>query len=586
METQSLLRDFAIIMAAGAFALVLFKWLKQPPVLGYIITGALIGPYMLPGITVSDAGSIGRIADLGLIVLLFTLGIEFGWQRVRQVGIRVIVIGVVEVGFMLGLGYLVGRQLGWSPIESFFLGAVLTETSTAVLFRYLRDWGQLNTARAQLVVGISVVEDLLAVILLSILTGVALTGGSSPVQIGSLGLKLALFGAAALVFGTLFVPRMLKFVQRFHSGETLLLLSLGLCFGLALVADELGVSAAAGAFLIGTVVGDTKHAEAIGRITSPVRDMFAALFFVSIGMLINFRLFDDALVPTLIVASVFIVGKIMAGTLGAFLTGHTGRQSVEVGTALPQMGEFSLAMVKVGADHGLLGAAFYPVVTMTTMISTFLFPFVMKSTGLIVWVFDHISPPFVKRLGGAATVWLTGLRVTMTVHGDQAALVRGAWRMVTVNGVVIAILLAVGGVASHYMGVLAGRLGWNEDLTGLLSGAVVITLCVPSGLAVWKGLSDLARAFTRQYMERKLSPIGLERRIKAALTAEQVLLGLLIALAVFFSLPSLRGVLSMGAEDAPVRLVVLAGTVLITARLAARIHRAVETTFRRTILGE
>mgnify|MGYP001587938792 CR=1 FL=1 len=322
MGTESLLRDFAIIMATGAVALVIFRWLKQPPVLGYLIAGALVGPYLFTGFTVSNVESVRRIADLGLLVLLFTLGVELGWQRIRRVGSSVIFIAVIEVAVMLYLGFKTGIALGWTPTEALFLGAALSMTSSAVLIKYLRDTGQLHAAHGQIIIGITLIEDFLAVILLSLLSGVATTGGGVGAgQLGGLALKLGIFAIAVLVLGTVFVPRLLRFLGKSDSPETLLLVSLGLCFGLGLTANELGLSATAGAFLIGTVIGDTEFSEKISRITAPVRDVFAALFFVSIGMLVNFGDFGRIVLPTLAIAALFIGGKIAIGFAAALLTG-------------------------------------------------------------------------------------------------------------------------------------------------------------------------------------------------------------------------------------------------------------------------
>ncbi|MEK7814517.1 MAG: cation:proton antiporter, partial [Chloroflexota bacterium] len=284
-----LVRDFAITMAVAGGALVLFRQLRQPPVLGYLLAGVLIGPFT-PRITlVENTETIRRLADLGLVLLLFGVGLEFGWQHIRRIGAWVILIAIIEITFMFALGYEIATLLGWSGTEGVFLGAALSISSTAIVVKMLQDTGRFQQIQGRLIVGILAVEDFAAVILLTVLSGVATTGTANLdlEAIGLLAAKLAIFAAAALVFGTLLAPRIIQFVQRFKSDETLLIASLALCFGLALAAQQLALSAAAGAFLIGMVLGDTEHSKAIVRIMAPVRDMFAALFFVSIGMLID-----------------------------------------------------------------------------------------------------------------------------------------------------------------------------------------------------------------------------------------------------------------------------------------------------------
>ncbi|MSQ09328.1 MAG: cation:proton antiporter [Dehalococcoidia bacterium] len=583
---ESLLRDFAIIMAAGGAALVITRWLKQPPVLGYLIAGALVGPFLFPKYTVSNVDSIRRIADLGLVVLLFTLGVELGWQRIRRVGLRVVFIGTAQVALMLWLGYQVGLTFGWTDTEAFFLGAALSMTSSAVLIKYLRDSGELYSTRGQLIIGISIVEDFLAVILLSLLAGVATTGASDARQVGQLGVKLGIFAVAALIFGTLFVPRLLRFLEKFRSPETLLLVSLGMCFGLGLIAGELGLSAAAGAFLIGTVVGDTEFSETVSRVTAPVRDMFAALFFVSIGMLVDFDGFTGMIVPTLVVATVFIIGKVIINTVITFLTGQDGRTSLQVGTGMPQLGEFSLAMVKTGSDHGTVGTALYPVVAVTTVITSFFFPFIFRSADRVSDFFARVSPPLVRQYADWLTQWLTTLRKLLTVHGEGAEPVKRASRLVLINLVIIAMLLAVSAVSLHYADDLARSVGWGEEVIGLIVGAVAITLCVPSGLVVWKAVSDLAEKVTDQMLAGRLGAGRRERRVAIVKLVQQTMLAALLIVVVIWAMPLVISLLSIGKLAAPIPIIVLVVTVLFTARLAIKIHKALEVAFRRTILGE
>ena len=246
MEDFGLVRDFAITMAVAGGALVLFRFLKQPPVLGYLLAGVIIGPFTLPNPPVKDVDTIRLMADLGLVLLLFGIGLEFGWQRIRRVGSRVIIIALVEMTIMFVLGYEIGILLGWTGLESVFLGSALSISSTAILVRMLRDTGSLFATRGRLIVGILVVEDFVAVILLTVLSGVSSTGSTDPGAIGMLAAKLIIFAVAALVFGAIIAPRLIRFVDRFHSDDTLLISSFALLFGLAIAVQPVGRSPAAG----------------------------------------------------------------------------------------------------------------------------------------------------------------------------------------------------------------------------------------------------------------------------------------------------------------------------------------------------
>ena len=359
VEEFALVREFAIIMVVAGAVIVLFHKLKQPPILGYLLAGLIIGPFTFSNPPVKDVETIRLLADLGLVLLLFALGLEFGWRRIREVGLGVLFIGVLEITSMISLGYLLGRLLGWTPQESLFLGAAMS--SSAILVKVLRDSGQLTSGAGRVIVGILVVEDFAAVVLLTLLSGLASTGTAGAGDVGALVMKLAIFSVAALALGALVVPPLIRFVAQFNSRETMLLASLALCFSLALLGQTLEMSAAAGAFLIGAVVGDTDEAHEISGIIEPVRDMFGALFFVSIGMLIDVHVIKDHLIPALVVSVVFMLGKIVANTLGTFVSGQGDRIPIRVGMGMPQIGEFSLAMMKIGVEQQAIGAFMYQV---------------------------------------------------------------------------------------------------------------------------------------------------------------------------------------------------------------------------------
>ena len=231
----ALVRDFAVIMTVAGAAILLFRKLKQPPILGYIIAGVVVGPFTLPLLglqaPVTNADSIRLLADLGLVLLLFAVGLEFGWQRIRQMGLRVILIGAIEITFMVALGYEIGILLGWTATEAFFLGAALSISSSAIIVKMLRDTGQMFKPHGRLIIGILGVEDFAAVVLLSILSAVGTTGAAGIGDIGALFGKLALFLLSSLVLGALFAPRLYNFVVQLKSQETLLIVSLALASG-------------------------------------------------------------------------------------------------------------------------------------------------------------------------------------------------------------------------------------------------------------------------------------------------------------------------------------------------------------------
>ena len=261
MEEFTLVKDFAIIMAVAGGVTLLFRRLRQPPILGYLIAGLIISPYTLPIPLVENIDTIRLLADLGLVLLLFGIGLEFSWSKIRAVGLAAPIIGGIEIFTMFALGYGLGQLFGWSTLDSIFLGAAMHISSSAIIVKILRDMGRQNLLSSKLIVGILVVEDFAAVVIIAVLSGIATTGAATFGDIGSLMLRLIIFFAAALGFGALLVPRIIEFTHRFHSREALLITSISLCFIMALLSKYLGLSVAAGAFLIGALIGDTKHSK-------------------------------------------------------------------------------------------------------------------------------------------------------------------------------------------------------------------------------------------------------------------------------------------------------------------------------------
>ena len=589
-QEYALVRDFAIIMTVAGGAILLFRKLNQPPILGYLIAGVLVGPFTLPLIglpsPVANVDSIRLLADLGLVLFLFAIGLEFGWQRIRQMGLRVVLIGAIEITFMVALGYEIGILMGWTATEAFFLGAALSISSSAIIVKMLRDTGQMFRPHGRLIIGILVVEDFAAVILLSVLSAVGTTGATSIADVGLLSGKLVLFLLSCLVLGALFAPRLYGFVVRLKSQETLLIVSLALCFGLALVADRLGVSAAAGAFLVGTVLGDTDHSEELVRTMSPVRDIFAALFFVSIGMLIDPALIGRFIVPALIVASVFVVGKIVADTVGTFMTGHEGRTSLKVGTGMTQSGEFSLAMVKVGVDHAVVGPFLYPVIAVTTALTAIVYPLISASSDAMASFLERRSPRLMAQYVGALSGWLVSMRTIFNLSGDVAQQVRQSGRVIVANFGVIVVLLALGTFTLAYIEELATLARLREGIIGLVISGVVIVLCVPPAVFVWRAVQAMTDALSGAILGRGLTTFRVWGKTDLHSVLRDSILMALVVLLLIWSLPFVSGLIRLGAFAAPLPVLILVGMLALTWRIIFKIHGTLEDTFRRTFLGE
>jgi CPA2 family monovalent cation:H+ antiporter-2 len=577
--------DFAIIMAVAGGALLLFRQFKQPPVLGYLLAGVIIGPFTLPDPPVKNVDTIRLLADLGLVLLLFGVGLEFGWQRIRGIGTAVIMIAVLEFTVMFALGYELAILLGWGNMEGIFLGASLSVSSSAILMKMLRDTGRLLTIQGRLIVGILVVEDFMAVIMLTVLSGLATTGTANIREVGFLVGKVGVFGVAALGFGGILAPRLIHFVSRFESEEAMLITGLALCFGLALAGQQLGLSAAAGAFLIGAVLGDSRHADEMDRIMSPVRDMFAALFFVSIGMLIDIKLAVDFLVPSLIVAGVFIVGKIVADSAGTLLAGYGGRTALGVGMGMPQTGEFSLAMIKVGADFGAVGAFMYPVITIATAATALVYPTLFRSVDRVTDFLDRHSPELLKQYGESLVLSLATLHSAFSITTPRARRIQRSGWLIFLNLAIILVVIGLGTASLRFTIELSSLIHVSKSLLGLVVGGSVVALCVPPGWAIWRSLRRLSNEIAEYvYPGTRGLPFPMSSN-NIKVVVQYSIVFLLLAVPGIWSIPLISQLISLGNVSAPLPILLAVALAAGLVWAGFQIHEVLETAFSRSLLG-
>lgn len=584
IEEFTLVRDFAIILAVAGGVTLLFRWLRQPPILGYLIAGIVISPYTLPTPLVQDVDTIRLLADLGLVLLLFGIGLEFSWNKIRGVGLAAPIIAGIEIFTMLALGYGLGQLFGWSRLDSIFLGAAMYISSSAIIIKILRDMGRLNLLSSNLIVGVLVVEDFVAIALIAVLSGIATTGTASFGDIGSLVLRLVIFVVAALGFGTLLIPKIIEFTHRFHSREALLVTSISLCFIMALLSKYLGLSVAVGAFLMGAIIGDTKHFKEIDQVVTPVRDLFAALFFVSIGMLINILQFKSFIFFALVTSAVFILGKILSNTLGTFLCGFTGKTSLQVGTGMSQSGEFSLAIAKVGADSGAVIPLLYPVVVATTAVTSFTAPYLTRLADPISEVLNRRASKPIKRYMTSFSNWLHGLRNAFSSRSKPAQEIQHSGRNVFINLLLIIIFIGIGTIALQFVGNIASFTHLRPDILGLLISFLVLILCVPSLIAFWRNLRLLVDETIKYLLSRRSSARALNQEILRTIIRSSIMVPLSIFLAIW-SIPFIISLLSLGSFAIAAPIILLAILIYFLSTSVKNIHGQLETTFRTTLFG-
>src|SRR6266404_2759140 len=401
------LTNLAMVLCVAAVTTVVFQRLKQPVVLGYILAGLLVGPHV-PFPLVADSDTIHGLSELGVILLLFTIGLEFTIEKLLRVGASAGIIAVVEISVMILLGDATGRMFGWSARESLYAGAMVAISSTTIIakaFSELRVGGRIR----ELVLAVLIVEDLIAILLLAALTTVS-AGSLSAGQLAAAAGRLGLFLVVVAGVGLLVIPRLVRAIVRLNRPETTTVASIGICFALSLLAQRFGYSVALGAFLAGSLVAESGEGARIEHLIEPVRDLFAAVFFVSVGMLIDPALVLANWVPIVVLSVVVIAGRNVGVSIPAFLTGEGVRTSVAASMSLAQIGEFSFIIAYLGVSSGAARDFLYPVAVSVSAVTTLTTPWMIRASGKVAaWVdrkLPHALQTFVALYGS----WIDGLR--------------------------------------------------------------------------------------------------------------------------------------------------------------------------------
>lgn len=378
IHLPGLIADLGLILAAAGFTTLVFKKINQPLVLGYILAGVLVGPYLdfLP--TVSDSKSIEIWGEIGVIFLLFSLGLEFSFKKLVKVGGSASITAIVKVGFLILAGYGIGKLMGWSDMDSLFLGGILSISSTMITLKAFEELGIKHKKFAGLVFGVLIVEDLVAILLLVLFSTLAVSQQSAANEMLFSILKLGFFLVLWFLGGIFLIPTFLKATKKLMNDETMLVVSLALCLVMVMVAVKVGFSPALGAFIMGSILAETTQAERIEHLTKSVKDLFSAVFFVSVGMLIDPEMLIKYATPIILVTLVIILGKIIFTVLGALLAGQPLKTSVQAGMSLAQIGEFSFIIATLGATLKVTSDFLYPIAVVAAAITTFTTPYLIK----------------------------------------------------------------------------------------------------------------------------------------------------------------------------------------------------------------
>ncbi|VVO06688.1 Glutathione-regulated potassium-efflux system protein KefB [Pseudomonas fluorescens] len=439
MHAISFIQDLAVIMLVAGVVTVLFHRFKQPVVLGYIVAGFIIGPHTPPFGLIHDEETIKTLAELGVIFLMFCLGLEFSLRKLFKVGATAFIAAFLEIVLMIWIGYEIGRWFDWNTMDSLFLGAILAISSTTIIVKALNDLKMKNERFAQLIFGVLIVEDILGIGIIALLSSIAVSGTVSSGEVFSTVGKLSLFMIVALVIGILLVPRLLAYVAKFESNEMLLITVLGLCFGFCLLVVKLEYSMVLGAFLIGAIMAESRQLLKIERLIEPVRDLFSAIFFVAIGLMLDPMILLQYAWPIAVITVAVVLGKMLSCGLGAFIAGNDGRTSLRVGMGLSQIGEFSFIIAALGMTLQVTSNFLYPVAVAVSVITTLLTPYLIRSADPLSIKLAAAMPQRLGRVLGMYGEWLRSIQP----QGEGAMLASIIRRILLQVGVNLALVIAI-----------------------------------------------------------------------------------------------------------------------------------------------
>jgi CPA2 family monovalent cation:H+ antiporter-2 len=438
MHLPQFIVDLALILGVAGATTLLCRFLKLPVVLGYVLSGIVVGPYLPTFSTVSDQESVKMWAEIGVIFLMFSLGLEFSLRKLMRVGPGATVTALVQIAALLFLGYAAGQMLGWERMDSLVLGGALAISSTMIIFKAFDDGGLKKRKFAQLVMGVLIIEDVAAILILVALSTMATSQLSANALLWT-GLRLVVFASSCFLVGYLLIPTLFRKAGDRLNPETLTVVSIGLCLALSVGAQSLGFSAALGAFIMGSILAETRQAEKIEHLMMPLRDLFGAVFFVSVGMLVDPSMLVEHWGTILLISVVAVVGKTLAVAGGALLAGESLKVALPAGLAMGQIGEFSYIIANVGTSAGVTSKFLYPVIVCVSILTTLTTPPLISSS-------ERISDFFASRLPRRFQALLDfhAQRVrTLQVDASQRSGLRLQMAKLILNGIVVTLVFGL-----------------------------------------------------------------------------------------------------------------------------------------------
>ena len=398
-EIPNLIEDLALILVVAGIVTLVFKKLKQPLVLGYIVAGFLVSPHMPYIMSVVDKGDIHTWADIGVMFLLFSLGLDFSFKKILKMGMAPVIAALTIIFSMMTLGILVGHSFGWNRMDCIFLGGMLAMSSTTIIYKAFDDLGLRQQRFASLVMSVLILEDVLAIVMMVMLSAIA--SGNNPdggEMLGSI-LKIGFFLVLWFVVGIFLIPLFFRKTRKLMNSETMVIVALGLCCLMAVLSTKVGFSSAFGAFVMGSIIAETVEADKIIKLVEPVKNLFGAIFFVSVGMLVEPKVLVDYAIPILVLVLTILLGQGIFGTAGFMLSGQSLKNAMRCGFSMAQIGEFAFIIASLGLSLGVIGKFLYPVVVAVSVITTFLTPYMIRFAEPCYNHIDkHLPKKWVRRM--------------------------------------------------------------------------------------------------------------------------------------------------------------------------------------------
>ncbi len=496
-ELAPLISDLAIMLMVAGIVVLLFQRIHQPVVLGYLAAGVIIGPYIPPYGLVTDMANVKIISELGVIFLMFSLGLEFSFHKLTKVGFSALITGVIDVSVMVLLGYLAGTWLGWNYHDCLFLGAAVAISSTTIIIKAVNELNLRTKKFAEVVFGVLIVEDLLAILLLvGLSTTVTADSVFSP-EILIAAVKLVLVVGSWFLAGYFLVPPFFRKIAPYISQETLTVASIGFCLGLVAVANYFHYSTALGAFIMGSILAETVLVHRIEAVIVPIRDVFGAVFFISVGMMINPTVIVDQWQAVLLISVVLVLGKVSVISLGTFLTGQSLNTALRSGFSMAQIGEFSFIIATLGLALGAINDKLYPIIVAVSSITTFTTPYMIRLSGHMSKLAQKNIPDRMKYFMDSYTAWV--YRVQTSAQGNS--LISSVTIRLFANGIVVAIVFTLTKIF-----VYPNMISLLDSSRSAKIACELLAIIIASPF-LWGMLFSYTRVNIPEYAKSKLNPI-------------------------------------------------------------------------------